>query len=349
MIPLNERQLQHHNLDIEDHKGSGITLIVLAVLVGLVVFVFASRARSAEPPLEDAVDTARGLFGVDVDTRNGVRVRAGLLDIQIGGDSRPGSLSDDAEEGAGQRWLFRGTQLINTPVMDTEQREIGRIDDAVLDLRSGQLRYLAVEYPAKFGRDKLFAVPVKRFQIAHKDGAGFYFVVNIEEDVFERAPGFLRGQWPNFGNRRWQDEIDIFYGVYIKPGDVKTRFGTSPDPVRRLSHLERISKISGFTVIGDESEERIGSLADVIIDVGRGRTRYGVVQFDGPVEVADRRFAIPWKELDYEIEDGAACLELEVDYRRMRLAPAFDNSRWPDLLDPRFAERIDSFYADDDD
>lgn len=239
--------------------------------------------------------------------------------------------------------------MIRTPVMDASHHEIGHVDDVVLDLRTGAVRYFAIAYPVENGRTKLFAVPRERFRLVHHDEGGFYFVVDIDKSVFTRAPGFLPGEWPNFANRRWLDEVDVFYGVYVKPGDVKTRFGTSPDPVRAIEHLVRVSRIEGLPVIDDDSEYRIGEVADVIVDLSRGSVRYGVVRFDHPSEDLDRRFAIPWRLLDYEIEDGRVCLELEVAQRELHQAPTFDAARWPDLLNPQFSQELDRFYSRIDD
>ncbi len=323
-------------------------IIALVTLAGLTMFAFTPRAPGAEPPFQDIADTARGLFGVDVNVgdRGGVRVRAGLIDINVGGRDRRDGVPI-AERSS--HWLFRGTKLIDTPVMDPQHDEIGRVDDVVVDLRSGKVRYVAVEYPAMFGRNKLFAVPWDRFQLARNDLGAFYLVVNIEEETFKRAPGFVRNQWPNFANRHWQEDVDIFYGVYVKPGDVKTRFGTEPDPVRTIEHLERVSQIENFPVIGDKSEQHIGGLSDVVIDFASGHARYAVLHFDNSIGIEDRRFLIPWHRLDFETEAGKPCLELEVKHRRLSRAPSFDVRNWPDLRDPKMSNEIDAYYAEDDD
>ena len=303
-----------------------------------VITAMVTTTALAQGPLQGVVDTARGLFGVDVDVNNGVRVRAGLINIHVDGDDarKPGQ-----QEAA---WLFRGQSLIGTPVMDPQHNQIGVVDDAVIDLRSGKVRYFAVEYPGFHGRDKLFAVPWDRFQLARNENGGYYLVVDIEEELFERAPGFTRTTWPNFADRRWARTVDVYYGVYIKPGDVKTRFGTEPDPVRLVEHLERLSQVKGLPVIDDDSEQRIGMVSDVIIDFSTGRSRYGVLHFPDSIGIEDRYFAVPFKKLDYEVEDGEVCLELEVDHRVLGRAPSFDDKHWPNLRDPRFAAEVDAFY-----
>lgn len=312
-----------------------ITVFILALLG------FAATTAQGAEPFQGIVDTARGLFGVDVDVNKGVRVRAGLIDIRVDDD-------DDRRHGQHRpAWMFRGRHLLGTPVMAPEHQEIGVVDDAVIDLRSGKVRYIAVEYPTLRGRDKLFAVPWDRFQLARRDNGGYYLVVNIEDEVFERAPGFVKTTWPNFADRRWAESVDIYYGVYIKPGDVKTQFGTEPDPVRKVEHLERLSQLNGFPVIGDESEQRIGSVADVIVDFSTGHIRYAVLQFPDSIGIQDRRFAVPFDRFDYETDNGETGLELEVNRRKLSRAPSFEDSRWPDLRHPDFAAQIDNYYGVD--
>lgn len=295
-------------------------------------------AAVADEPFQGIVDTARGLFGVDVDVNNGVRVRAGLINIHVDGDD------NDLPDGAEREWLFRGQSLINTSVMDSRHEEIGVVNDVVVDLRSGNVRYMAVEYPTLGGRDKLFAVPWDRFQLARQENGGYYLVVDIEDEIFERAPGFSRSKWPNFADRRWAESIDVYYGVAIKPGDVKTRFGTDADPVREVEHLERLSKLDGFPVAERQSDRRIGEIADMIIDFSRGHARYAVLYFPGAIGIEDRRFAVPMQKLRYMKDQDKGYLKLEVDRQVLGRAPGFEEQQWPNLRDPQFSARVDNYY-----
>lgn len=306
-------------------------MAVALILSGATV----STVQAAEP-FQGVVDTARGLFGVDVDVDNGVRVRAGLINIHVD--------DDDRRDHANRTWLFRGQSLVRTPVMDPSHREIGVVDDVVVDLRSGKVRYIAVEYPTLRGRDKLFAVPWNRFQLARQSRGGYYLVVDIEDKLFERAPGFPRSKWPNFADRRWAESIDVYYGVTIKPGDVKTRFGTDPDPVRHVEHLERLSRMNGFPVTEEKSDQPIAEVADVIVDFSSGHVRYAVLHFPGSIGIEERRFAIPMQRLNYTSDNGKSRLLLNVDRRTLGRAPGFDQQHWPDLRDPKFSSQVDEFY-----
>lgn len=306
-----------------------------------VALIFSGAAVSsvqAAEPFQGIVDTARGLFGVDVDVDNGLRVRAGLINIQVDDDDAGHRVEAD------RVWLFRGQSLVRTPVMASSHEEIGVVDDVVVDLRSGKVRYIAVEYPTLRGRDKLFAVPWNRFQLARQNKGGYYLVVDIEDELFERAPGFSRSKWPNFADRRWAESIDVYYGVTIKPGDVKTRFGTDPDPVRYVEHLERLSRMNGFPVIEKTSEEPIAEVADVIVDFSSGHVRYAVLHFPGSIGIENRRFAIPMQRLTYTSDNGKSWLLLNVDRRTLGRAPGFDQQHWPDLRDPKFSSQVDEFY-----
>lgn len=303
------------------------------------VICLATSIAVAEGPVDDIVDTARGLFGVDVDVDNGVRVRAGLIDIRVNSDDRKARRSGQPV------WLFRGENLISTPVMDSRHREIGVVDDVVIDLRSGKVRYVAVEYPTLVGRDKLFAVPWDRFQLARRSSGGYYLVMNIDGKRFDQAPGFERTAWPNFADRRWAESVDVYYGVTIRPGDVQTTFGTDPDPVRKVEHLERMSKIGQIAVHDHDSKKAIGSVDDVVIDFATGHARYAILEFPDSIGIADRRFAVPFEKLDFETEDDEPYLELKVDRRQLARAPSFEARSWPNLREPVFAAQVDGFYG----
>jgi len=314
-----------------------------AALLAIATAGFVADSACGSDPFQEVTGRARGLLGVDVNVNDGgVGVRVGPLDIRVNDQDRPPRNVDPLG-------LFLGRQVAGTAITDPRFHEIGRVDDLVVDLRSGKVRYVIVEYSAVSHQGRLFAVPWNRFQLAGRPQADQVLVLNIDPETLERSSGFVRNEWPDLADRRWVESIDIYYGRGRNPGNAGTQIEIRRSPFRNIERLERVSRIGGFPVIGDDSERRIGSIQDVVVDLTTGHARYAVLQFDTPVGPEDRQFMVPFDRFDYETKDGLACLELEVDPEVMARAPNFPSGQWPNLREPGYAAHIDEYFDIEED
>jgi len=112
--------------------------------------------------------------------------------------------------------VHRTSQVVGMAVQNPGGKEIGTINDIVVDLTDGRIRYLAVSYGGWAGLgDKLFAVPLKAFQFKYDaENKKYEMVLNVPEDRLKAAPGFDQDHWPNFaGDEQWQREIDTYYNL----------------------------------------------------------------------------------------------------------------------------------------
>lgn len=90
-------------------------------------------------------------------------------------------------------------------------------------------------------------------------------------------------------------------------------------------HLVAGSEVQGRPVYS-ASGEKVGKIADLLIDKASGRAVYALMSFDGFLGVGTRYYPLPWAKLDYdpdkrgfssrlsreEIENGPAVVEKEV-------------------------------------
>jgi len=110
--------------------------------------------------------------------------------------------------------VHRASTVIGMSVQNAAGKDLGTINDIVLDLKDGKVHYLAVSYGGWLGvGDKLFAVPLKSFQTRYnKDSETHVFVLNIPEERLKNAPGFDQDRWPSFSdNDQWYREVDTYY------------------------------------------------------------------------------------------------------------------------------------------
>ena len=79
-----------------------------------------------------------------------------------------------------------GSQLVGMDVEDSNGKNIGEIEDAVVDVQSGELQYALMEFDKSWSvNDKLFAFKMSEFQKA-KDGNKM--VLNVTKESLNDAP-----------------------------------------------------------------------------------------------------------------------------------------------------------------
>lgn len=104
--------------------------------------------------------------------------------------------------------------------------------------------------------------------------------------------------------------------------------------------------LSASSLIGDDIKnpqgESLGDLKELMIDLGTGTIGYAVVAFGGILGMGEKLFAVPWQSLRVDQENK--CLILNVSKEKLKDAPGFDKSNWPNFSDPTFSEQIGRYY-----
>jgi sporulation protein YlmC with PRC-barrel domain len=149
----------------------------------------------------------------------GVKVKAGRVDVDVKRDDRAGAASTRTIDTAG----LRASTVIGANVHNRSDEEVGSIKDLVIDPSSGRVRYAALSFGGFLGfGDKLFAIPWQAFECRRdKETADYRIVLNIDETTLKEAPGFDDARWPDFSDKRFTDEIDAFYRSRIRTDKVE--------------------------------------------------------------------------------------------------------------------------------
>ncbi|MGA9342572.1 MAG: PRC-barrel domain-containing protein [Rhodanobacteraceae bacterium] len=105
--------------------------------------------------------------------------------------------------------------------------------------------------------------------------------------------------------------------------------------------------LSATTLIGDKVEnpqgDSLGDLKEIMLDTAGGKIAYGVLSFGGILGMGDKLFAVPWSALTIDHEGHK--LLLDSSKERLKDAPGFDKSNWPNFADPTFADKVSAYYA----
>ena len=101
------------------------------------------------------------------------------------------------------------------------------------------------------------------------------------------------------------------------------------------------------TLIGDDvynrEDEKLGDIKEIMIDMRSGRVAYAVLSFGGFLGMGDKLFAVPWHALKLDTLNKRFTLNIEK--KRLELAPGFDKDAWPDMANEKWASGIHSFYG----
>jgi len=109
--------------------------------------------------------------------------------------------------------IHRVHDITKMKVMNPQGQDLGKIEDLVVDVTSGKIRYAAMSFGGFLGiGDKLFAIPFSQLHMKQntKDSTHF-FEVNVTKEQLQNATGFDKDHWPDFGDPNWSARNDKAY------------------------------------------------------------------------------------------------------------------------------------------
>jgi sporulation protein YlmC with PRC-barrel domain len=159
-----------------------------------------------------------------------------------------------ADSGPGPALMGANT-LIGEHVVNGAEDTLGDIKEIMIDMHTGQVAYAVLSFGGFLGMgDKLFAVPWRalRLDTAHKR-----FVLNVDKDAMNAAPGFDKHHWPDMTDVQWADEVHAFYGM--SPDRV-------PDAMPAGSRMGAGATSAGASMQGGSGGSAMGSLQQGSVD-----------------------------------------------------------------------------------
>ncbi len=106
------------------------------------------------------------------------------------------------------------TSILGDKVYNRSDEKLGDIKDIMVDIQSGKIAYVVVEFGGFLGiGEKYFAVP---FELLEVDTEKQAFVLNQSKETLERAPGFDKEHWPQTNSHEFQ-EAYTYWGGFMGP------------------------------------------------------------------------------------------------------------------------------------
>ena len=100
--------------------------------------------------------------------------------------------------------------VIGSNVVNSQNEDLGKIEDVVLDAASGRIAYAVLSFGGFLGMgDKYFAIPWNAINFDVSEG---HAVLNVDKELLANAPGFDKDNWPNMADSTWGNRIYKHYG-----------------------------------------------------------------------------------------------------------------------------------------
>ena len=128
------------------------------------------------------------------------------------------------------------------------------------------------------------------------------------------------------------------FGMYRIGGDAAgpaVRKGPGPE-------LMGADTLVGNDVYNLKSED-IGDIKEIMLDMRSGKVAYAVLSFTAFLSTGEKLFAVPWDALTLDTEHKRFTLNVEKD--RLKDAPGFDKSHWPNMADQTWQKEIRAYYG----
>lgn len=246
--------------------------------------------------------------------------------------------------------------LLNRDVVTQGGQEVGKIEDAIFDMESGRILYLALDL--KGGVNDTIAVPPALFTYGlgraaaaqkNKDNTGLRvgqnnrqpFVIRTTEEALKGAPKYAKS-----GEDRAQGAyVDKVYAHFNQP---RWWQGAGDSTAGKFNHIRRASQVQNFTV-QNVSNEKLGQVETVLFDLPVGRVSFVVV--DPANQIANKQMLIPVPPMAFTRgEQGGGVLILDADKDKLNNAPSInrDELNADDirrLSNAEFATRVYQYYG----
>lgn len=100
--------------------------------------------------------------------------------------------------------------MIGDSVVNPQGDDLGRLEEIMIDTGSGRVAYAVLSFGGFLGMgNKLFAVPWQALQL---DAENHRFVLDVDKQKLEDAPGFDKDNWPDTADQTWLVGVYEYYG-----------------------------------------------------------------------------------------------------------------------------------------
>jgi len=225
----------------------------------------------------------------------------------------------------------KATDLIGMDVKNLENTKIGKVDELAVDLQSGRVVQIIVSAGGFLGvGDKLVGIPPKSFRL---DAPAKALRLDMSKETLKSAPPVELSKW----EEQYQSNRVVESYTYYKQEPYFGRPDSQTHRIIVLGRVDRASKVIGEN-IRNLTDQKIGEVEDLIVDVGAGRVVHAIIASGGFLGLGETFSAVPPSALKQD--ESRHLLQLDTTKEALTAAPHFKKSDWPHLDDPNYAQQV---------
>jgi len=199
--------------------------------------------------------------------------------------------------------------LLDSKFLTSDGQVSGEVQDAVVDVQTGQLLYILLEYGGVLDvGDRDLPAPPSAFSLK-SDGE---LLLNIPPEHLQQFPD-VGNDWPQAGQANWDNDVRAYWS--------KEGFPASSQPATSGNRIRRISTLIGGAT--SKVDQGAGKVEDMAISLDQGRVAYVLVSFDNAAAGGDW-YAIPISAFDPENTDKGLAFRSNFDATMLQNAPRFN-------------------------
>ncbi len=109
------------------------------------------------------------------------------------------------------RRVLSASTLEGDSVKNMAGEDLGVVDEIMIDIPSGRVAYAVISFGGvlRMG-NKLFAVPWNALKVDEDEKC---FILNVDKQTLENAPGFDKDNWPDMADVSWGSQIYKHYNT----------------------------------------------------------------------------------------------------------------------------------------
>lgn len=109
------------------------------------------------------------------------------------------------------RRVLAASTLEGDAVRNSAGEDLGTVDELMIDIPTGRVAYAVVSFGGflRMG-NKLFAIPWSALSVDEDEKC---FILDVDKNMLETAPGFDKDNWPDMADTRWATDVYRHYGA----------------------------------------------------------------------------------------------------------------------------------------
>ena len=102
------------------------------------------------------------------------------------------------------------TSIIGDSVENAAGDDLGKIDNLMVNLNTGEIEYVVLEFGSFLGiGGKLFAIPFSELIL---DAERELFILNRDKDYLKNTPGFDKAHCPDTNDHSYFNDVNTYWG-----------------------------------------------------------------------------------------------------------------------------------------